>query len=117
MAGSIAQEERGGDNGTPQPSAAMNAAAGAIAGAVSRFLVGPLDVVKIRFQVQLEPISPQQHMTPPQSPAGAKGLSGRPSLSGSKYTGFTQALWTIFREEGVQVRALRAVCSLPPRYG
>jgi Mitochondrial carrier protein len=30
----------------------LDAAAGALAGAVSRVIVGPLDVIKIRFQVR-----------------------------------------------------------------
>lgn len=62
---------------------AVDATAGAIAGCIARFVVGPLDVIKIRFQVQLEPLAPK---------------------SVSKYTGFTQALTTIFKEEGVQAR-------------
>lgn len=67
---------------------AVDATAGAIAGCIARFLTGPFDVVKIRFQVQLEPIVG--------APADA--------LRRSKYTGFTQALTTIVREEGIQVR-------------
>ncbi len=63
----------------------MDATAGAIAGCVARFITGPLDVIKIRFQVQLEPIS------------GSSQLS--------KYKGFGQALTTIAREEGIQVSA------------
>lgn len=64
-----------------------DALAGAIAGCISRVIVGPLDVIKIRFQVQLEPIA---------NAAGVKAPS--------KYTGFVQAFTTIFKEEGVQVR-------------
>eukprot|EP00798_Chlamydomonas_sp_ICE-L_P008234 gene8234-1500_t len=60
----------------------IDAGAGALAGCVARFMVSPLDVIKIRFQVQLEPISM--------------------SMAGSKYTGFFQALKTIFKEEGIQ---------------
>ena len=65
-----------------------SAVAGAISGAVSRFIVGPLDVMKIRFQVQLEPIH------------NAGGVS--------KYRSLTQAFATIVKEEGIQVRDRRA---------
>lgn len=70
----------------------VHAMAGGLAGAVSRLAVGPLDVVKIRMQVQLEPIT--------------RGVN-------SKYTGVIQALRTIVREEGIQVRAL-AYSRAPP---
>lgn len=62
----------------------ISAMAGALAGAVARFVVGPLDVIKIRFQVQLEPIV-----------AGARI---------SHYTSLRQAFTTIIKEEGIQVR-------------
>ncbi|GLC38991.1 hypothetical protein PLESTB_001774000 [Pleodorina starrii] len=64
----------------------IDATAGAIAGCIARVITGPLDVIKIRFQVQLEPIIG----APPQA------------AQRSKYTGFGQALTTIVREEGVQ---------------
>lgn len=67
----------------------LDAAAGALSGAISRFLVGPLDVVKIRFQVQLEPISLQ-----------ASTLTKRPP----HYHGFLHAFRTIVAEEGIKVR-------------
>jgi solute carrier family 25 (mitochondrial thiamine pyrophosphate transporter), member 19 len=60
----------------------LDAMAGALAGAVSRLVVGPLDVVKIRMQVQLEPVA-----------------VGAPS----KYTGVWQALRQILADEGVKV--------------
>ena len=71
-------------NGDSKAPKWAHAIAGGLAGAVSRLAVGPLDVVKIRMQVQLEPI--------------AQGMN-------SKYTGIVQALRTIVREEGIQVRA------------
>lgn len=70
----------------------VDAIAGALAGCVARFAVGPLDVVKIRFQVQLEPISKQAV-----------------KVANSKYTGFGQALLTILKEEGVQVNAQKVL--------
>lgn len=69
----------------PQHPKYLDALAGAIAGCIARIILGPLDVIKIRFQVQLEPIRWGQQ--------GAK----------PKYTGFVQALTTIAREEGVKV--------------
>lgn len=70
--------------------AALNATAGAIAGAIARLVVNPLDVLKIRFQVQLEPISAAQS-----SSTAASVLS--------KYTGLRQAFVTIVKEEGIKV--------------
>jgi solute carrier family 25 thiamine pyrophosphate transporter 19 len=67
-----------------------DATAGAIAGCAARFVVGPLDVIKIRFQVQLEPIAKR-----------AAGLD--PTSLASKYTGLRQALTTIVKEEGIKV--------------
>jgi solute carrier family 25 thiamine pyrophosphate transporter 19 len=69
-----------------------DATAGAVSGCVARFIVGPLDVLKIRFQVQTEPVSRR---------AATATLSGG---SLPKYTGIMQALGTIIREEGVVVR-------------
>jgi len=67
--------------------ALIDASAGAISGGVSRSVTSPLDVIKIRFQVQLEPTT-------------SWGLV-RGNLSGaSKYTGMVQATKDIFREEG-----------------
>lgn len=68
--------------------ALIDASAGAISGAISRTVTSPLDVIKIRFQVQLEPttswIPLQRHMYKP-----------------AKYTGIVQATKDIFREEGL----------------
>lgn len=67
--------------------AAADAISGAISGALARIVIGPLDVLKIRFQVQLEPIS-------------QKALPGQQV---SKYTSVLQALLLILKEEGVPV--------------
>lgn len=61
----------------------LDVVAGGLAGAVSRIVVGPLDVVKIRMQVQLEPVH---------------------TGGTSKYTGVAQAMRTILKEEGIRVR-------------
>ncbi|XP_072947224.1 mitochondrial thiamine pyrophosphate carrier-like [Epargyreus clarus] len=55
-----------------------SAFAGGAAGAVTRAIAQPLDVLKIRFQLQIEPIR-----------------------SGSKYSSILQAISSIVREEGV----------------
>ena len=59
-----------------------NALAGGVSGIVARLVTTPLDVVKIRFQLQEETIN-------------------RRDVS-SKYTGITQTLRTIAQEEGIQ---------------
>ena len=68
------------------PSPAQDALAGACAGALARVCVGPLDVLKIRFQVQLEPVL---------------GEAAALRAAGSKYRGLGQALRLIVREEGL----------------
>ncbi|KAK7113513.1 mitochondrial thiamine pyrophosphate carrier-like [Littorina saxatilis] len=55
------------------------AAAGAISGSVTRCICQPLDVLKIRFQLQVEPIA---------------------KAANSKYSGVIQAAGTIIKEEG-----------------
>jgi solute carrier family 25 thiamine pyrophosphate transporter 19 len=55
--------------------------AGGISGLCSRLVTEPLDVIKIRFQLQLEPIRINNH--------------------GSKYRGITQTAGLIIREEGL----------------
>jgi len=70
--------------------AAFDAAAGAVSGCIARFAVGPLDVLKIRFQVQIEP-----HR-------GRHAAALLPGQVGPKYTGLIQAVRTIVREEGIQ---------------
>mmetsp|Transcript_4677 Transcript_4677/g.12803 ORF Transcript_4677/g.12803 Transcript_4677/m.12803 type:complete len:363 (-) Transcript_4677:916-2004(-) len=66
----------------------QRAVAGSLSGCVARFIIGPLDVIKIRFQVQLEPIKSAQ--------------SAAARHAASKYTGLGQALVTILKEEGIQ---------------
>ncbi|GBG67262.1 hypothetical protein CBR_g88551 [Chara braunii] len=68
------------------PRPVIDGVAGAAAGFVSRMAVQPFDVLKIRFQVQLEPVS---KVLAPTSPAGP-----------SKYTGLLQATGIIVKEEG-----------------
>ncbi|PPR98491.1 hypothetical protein GOBAR_AA22172 [Gossypium barbadense] len=68
--------------------ALLDASAGAIAGGISRTVTSPLDVIKIRFQVQLEPTA-------------SWALIRRDLPGSSKYTGMFQATKEIFREEGL----------------
>lgn len=65
----------------------IDATAGAISGGISRTVTSPLDVIKIRFQVQLEPTS-------------LWALLRKDANGTSKYTGMLQATKDIFREEG-----------------
>ncbi|KAJ4847053.1 hypothetical protein Tsubulata_037446 [Turnera subulata] len=68
--------------------ALIDASAGAIAGGISRSVTSPLDVIKIRFQVQLEPTT-------------SWAVLQRSASQPSKYTGMFQATKDIFREEGL----------------
>ncbi|KAA8548919.1 hypothetical protein F0562_000603 [Nyssa sinensis] len=69
--------------------ALTKAIAGAISGGVSRTVTSPLDVIKIRFQVQLEPTT-------------SWALLRKDVYGASKYIGMLQATKDIFREEGLQ---------------
>lgn len=66
----------------------IDATAGSISGAISRTVTSPLDVIKIRFQVQLEPTT-------------SFALLSKNVYGASKYTGMFQASKDIFREEGL----------------
>ncbi|KAI7724601.1 hypothetical protein M8C21_015462, partial [Ambrosia artemisiifolia] len=68
--------------------AVIDATAGSISGAISRTVTSPLDVIKIRFQVQLEPTT-------------TLALLSKNVYGTSKYTGMIQASKDIFREEGL----------------
>ncbi|CAO2839238.1 unnamed protein product [Amaranthus hypochondriacus] len=68
--------------------ALIDTSAGAISGAISRTVTSPLDVIKIRFQVQLEPTT-------------SWALVHRNMYGSSKYTGMLQATKDILREEGL----------------
>ena len=70
--------------GAAGPGAFTHAMAGAFAGGVSRVAVAPLDVIKIRMQVQVEPVAAAANVDP------------------GKYRGIVQCATTILREEGVR---------------
>lgn len=63
----------------------LQAVGGGVSGAVTRFITQPFDVLKIRFQLQVEPLA-----------------SKRKSTKSSKYVGMLQAFGSIYREEGVR---------------
>jgi solute carrier family 25 thiamine pyrophosphate transporter 19 len=62
--------------------------AGAIAGLVSRFCVAPLDVIKIRLQLQVHSLS---------DPLSHRGVTG------PTYKGILGTLKSILRQEGITV--------------
>ncbi|XP_078164851.1 mitochondrial thiamine diphosphate carrier 2-like isoform X2 [Carex rostrata] len=68
--------------------ALVDTLAGAIAGGISRTVTSPLDVIKIRFQVQLEPTTTWT-------------LLQKEMYRSSKYRGILQTTKEIFREEGL----------------
>ncbi|KAK3329667.1 mitochondrial carrier domain-containing protein [Apodospora peruviana] len=66
-------------------------AAGATAGLISRFVIAPLDVVKIRLQLQTHPLSSSSSSSNPTPPPGA----------GPIYKGTLPTIRHILRHEGV----------------
>ncbi|XP_072414234.1 mitochondrial thiamine pyrophosphate carrier isoform X1 [Chiloscyllium punctatum] len=70
------------ERGEGSPSPVEVAVAGSLSGLLTRVLINPLDVIKIRFQLQIEKLSLFE--------------------PGAKYHGILQATNTIFREEGLQ---------------
>ncbi|TPX37082.1 hypothetical protein SmJEL517_g01096 [Synchytrium microbalum] len=87
-------------NGQPPPKKLSTfelALCGATAGVVSRFAIAPLDVVKIRFQLQTDRVEPL---------SGLRDLMRTNSLADSgagsrKYRGMVHAFRTILRDEGI----------------
>ncbi|XP_031557885.1 mitochondrial thiamine pyrophosphate carrier-like [Actinia tenebrosa] len=63
---------------------------GSFAGAVTRVFAQPLDVLKIRFQLQVEPTS-TNHLL----------MSRKGEKPTGKYTGVSQAFKLVYREEGI----------------
>ncbi|XP_017959415.1 mitochondrial thiamine pyrophosphate carrier [Drosophila navojoa] len=60
----------------------LQALGGGVSGALTRFVAHPFDVLKIRFQLQVEPLKKRSNV--------------------SKYAGMLQAFSSIFREEGLR---------------
>jgi len=74
--------------------------AGGMSAAITRSTCQPLDVLKIRFQLQVEPLGSKTQKLALQ-PAGHIVSSGPAVLQSSKYTSINQAVRTIYREEGL----------------
>ncbi|XP_050527677.1 mitochondrial thiamine pyrophosphate carrier-like isoform X2 [Daktulosphaira vitifoliae] len=68
------------DNKSVEPSWYLHSAAGACSGAITRMLGQPFDVIKIRFQLQVEPLSKNSFI--------------------SKYKSISQSIYLISKEEG-----------------
>eukprot|EP00929_Paragymnodinium_shiwhaense_P008333 TRINITY_DN112282_c0_g1_i1.p1 TRINITY_DN112282_c0_g1~~TRINITY_DN112282_c0_g1_i1.p1 ORF type:complete len:344 (+),score=21.52 TRINITY_DN112282_c0_g1_i1:80-1111(+) len=70
------------------------AVAGGLTGVAVRFLVAPLDIIKIRFQLQREPVSNLRLLNPAGVALSATHAQGR-------HKGLLQTARTLFAEEGL----------------
>lgn len=75
--------------------------AGGMSAAITRSTCQPLDVLKIRFQLQVEPLGAQNAQKLVVQTAGATPSPVVQALQSSKYTSITQAVRTIYHEEGL----------------
>ncbi|XP_062126208.1 mitochondrial thiamine pyrophosphate carrier [Drosophila sulfurigaster albostrigata] len=72
--------------------------AGGMSAAITRSTCQPLDVLKIRFQLQVEPLSASSQKLGGQLAETPKAAT---AVQSSKYTSINQAVRTIYREEGL----------------
>ena len=79
--------EEGAKAPRPPANSRQNMAAGSTAGVVCRLVTSPFDVLKIRFQLQLEPIR------------RGGGSGGGGGTTTAKYSSVRQAMATIIKEE------------------
>jgi solute carrier family 25 thiamine pyrophosphate transporter 19 len=78
----------------------LRATAGGVAAGASRCLVAPLDVLKIRFQLQVAPVGVVGGVTA----AASRMIGYKGAVTGSlgHYTSLAQAVQAIVAEEGVR---------------
>ena len=76
--------------------------AGSVSGALTRLFTCPLDVLKIRFQLQLEPISQVCRTISSFSYRIEVGCVRGQLSQSSKYRSVLDAVRTILREEGIR---------------
>ncbi len=75
--------------------------AGTVSGGVTRLVASPLDVLKIRFQLQQEPIKVRGWPLTQPGPSIPSVCVFIQTGGGSKYSGVLSATRTILKEEGV----------------